>query len=157
MKKYRYILIVFSLLFFSTCKKDSENLVPINTNSINETLFFGVWEIELFTMVTYDSNGNISDIDTIKYTNDLGEPATTLEEYNMNNKFYMYSPTTIDTIYRSTFLISNNTVLINLPDSLLLNFRARTISLLDSSKMEMYQNFESAVPKYRLIQKYIRR
>ncbi|MBL0098154.1 MAG: hypothetical protein IPP46_17900 [Bacteroidetes bacterium] len=89
MTKLLTIQLLISLLLLSSCKKDSN---PAVTPQLN-----GLWEVQLTTITNYDSLGNITDVDTFIYVDNMGNPVTLLEQFESNNQFYVFSDSTNDT------------------------------------------------------------
>jgi hypothetical protein len=146
---YPLMAILVSLL---SCKKESD----INkTDQPTANLLVGLWKVDFLTITTYDSIGNITSLDTVPYVNNQGDPITLLEEYTINNKFYMFSDTIIDTLESSTYNRTGSIILINIPDSVFA-FNNRTITQLDSSKLELFQYYSNHLPHQKLTQTYRR-
>ena len=141
---FRLIILV---LFLSSCKKDSN---PMATSQFN-----GLWEVDLLTITYYDSLGNISDMDTVEYVDDIGNTVTALEQFDSNNKFHLFSNSTNDTISSGTFNLNSNNLIINLPDSVF-PFNNRTITLLTSHNLQLIQNYNTPPTSKKWTQSYHR-
>jgi hypothetical protein len=144
------LLVIFSLLIFG-CKKESQNSDVSNSGpSIT-----GLWKVNILTITHYDSFNNVIKIDTVEYTNDIGEPVTMLEQYTSDHKFTLFANSTNDISISSTFTQSGNNIKINLSNDIF-PFNNRTITKVDSSTLELYQIFNNGTTKQKWIQKYSR-
>ncbi|MBK9402325.1 MAG: hypothetical protein IPN36_16225 [Bacteroidetes bacterium] len=124
MTKLLTIQLLISLLLLSSCKKDSNPCTP--------------WLWGSNTTFNYDSLGNITDVDTFIYVDNMGNPVTLLEQFESNNQFYVFSDSTNDTTIAGTYNFTSNNIIINLPDSVF-PFNNRTVTLLDSYNLHLYQ------------------
>jgi len=150
-KHFFILLTIFGLLVLG-CKKENQNSSTSNTGpSIT-----GLWEVKLLTITHYDSFNNIKKIDTVIYTDDLGEPITVLEKYTSDRKFILFANSINDTSISSTFTQTGNNIKINLSDNIL-PFNNRTISMVDSLTLELFQILNNGALKEKWIQRYSRK
>ena len=151
-QKFYFILVAICCILILGCKKDEQN----SGASINQASIIGLWEVKLLTISKLDSLNNIIKIDTAIYTDEYGNPATLLEKYTQDNRFFMFTNTTSDTNKISTFTLTGNNLKINLSDNIL-PFNNRTISKVDDNNLEVFQIIITGSLKQKWVQSYLRK
>jgi hypothetical protein len=150
--KNKFILLLLFLLMILGCKKENQDTITSNTGPS----IIGLWEIKLLTITHYDGSDNILKIDTVKYTDDLGEPVTMLEQFTSDHKFIQYVNSMNNVSFSTTYIQTGNNIKINLSDNVFL-FNNRTITKVDSLSLELYEIFNNPGAKEKWIQKYSRK
>ena len=151
MKNFFCLISILTVLIIG-CKKENTT----SDSSSPGPSITGLWEVKLLTITHFDANNNVTKIDTVIYTTNLGDHVTMLEEYTSDHKYILFSNSTSDTSMSSTFSQNGYNIKINLSDNLF-PFNNRTISKVDSLTMELYQIFNSGSMKQKWIQYYKRK
>ncbi|MFA6260545.1 MAG: hypothetical protein WC760_03695 [Bacteroidia bacterium] len=155
MKKQSKIFLTFflSILIIAGCKKDSSNQTTTNTTTTTTdyaTLLPGIWKVKHFLKEELDNAGNVVKRDTLQYTDITANPIKVSESYSSNNRFYQMKEDYSDTLESGDYILSNNRINIQ-PSDANYYFKERTILSIDNHNMTVYQRFDNANPKFKLI------
>jgi len=132
------------------CSKEESANPSVNDY---DTLLFGLWQCELVLQTEYDSLNNVTNVDTVTFTDAMGDPVTVYEEYKSPSEMRLLVDLT-DTLESCTFHKNGNNLVLEIPDSIYF-FNNRTISILNDSVLSVFE-YVSMNPKMRWTQTFRR-
>lgn len=146
-----FLAFLFSFSMLVACKKDSSNQPTATTTTTDyAALLPGTWYVEHFIKEQYDNSGNVIKRDTLQYTDIAANAIKVAESYTSNNRFYQMKEDYSDTLESGDCIISDNKISIQ-PTDPNYYFKERIISSIDNHNLTVFQRFDSANPKFKLI------